>query len=108
MINCQNLFSQPLDPTFIGAYLDQDLDMAVKAYDSTQLSFVPKAAQFIAETEKGTLEVVYIDTVTDCNKAYTHTDPTFTPKYVYLPDFIVKLDFLCSTELKKTFNYMQK
>ena len=108
MINCQNIFSAPLDPVFLGASLRDDPDIFLKTYDSSQLNFMPKNAQFIAETENGTLETVHIDTVTDFNKAYTKTEPTFNPRYLYMVDFVVKLEFLCSAELKKNFNYMQK
>lgn len=108
MVNCQNLFSLPLDPVFLGASLKDNLDIMVKAYDSSLLNFMPKNAQFLAQSESGSLEVVHIDTVTDFNKAYSKTAQNFSPRYLYLVDLVIKFDFLCSTELKKNFNYMQK
>lgn len=108
MINCQNIFSEPLDPVFIGASILGQNDIMIKTYDSQQLNFMPSNARFAAETEDGKLEIVHIDTLTDHNKTKTKTPLNFTPRYLYLVDFIAKFDFLCSTEVRKTFNYMQK
>lgn len=108
MINCQNIFAEPLDPVFIGAMILGQQDVMVKAYDSQQLTFMPSNARFVAESDTGTLEVIHIDTLTDLNKAKTMTPMNYTPRYLYLVDFIVKFEFMCSTELRKNFNYMQK
>lgn len=108
MINCQNIFSEPIDPILLGAAILGHNDIMVKAYDSQQLTFMPSNARFVAETEDGRLEVVHIDTVTDLNKNKTKTPIYFTPRYLYLVDFVAKFEFMCSTDVRKTFNYMQK
>lgn len=107
MINCQNLFSQPLDPLFLGMSLKENKDILVKCYDSSKLNFMPKNAQFLAQNSQGHLEMVHVDTCNDFNKAFSKTEQNFNPRYLYLVDLVIKFDFLAGPELK-TFNYMQK
>lgn len=108
MINCQNLFSEPLDPVMIGAHHLGLNDVMIKGYDSCKLNFMPSNARFAAESETGSLEIIHVDTVTDYNKSQSKTPLSFKPRYLYLVDFVVKFDFLSGADFRKNFNYMQK
>jgi len=83
-------------------------DVAIKGYDSTEINFIPNNAKFLAESDNGNLEVIFVDSINTFNLELTKSGSTYKPKYIYLVDFVVKFDFLAKPEFRKSFNFMEK
>lgn len=105
MLNCQNLIAEPLDPVFIGMLAHSQDDFMVKTYDAKNIDMLPENANFLAMTPEDTLEVLFLDTV---NEYHTTRGSGYTPRYLYMTDFVMRYDFLKDPKMLRTFNFMQR
>lgn len=105
MLNCQNLIAEPLDPVFIGMLAHSQDDFMVKSYDAKNINMLPENANFLAMTPEGTLEVLFLDTADEYQIA---TGTAYTPRYLYMTDFVMRYEFLKDPKMLRSFNFMQR
>ena len=81
-----------MDPIFIGLSKENKLNVNVKGYDSKDISYIPHNAKFLAETENGSLSIQPLGAIE--KREQVNSSNPYTPRYLYLVDLIVRLDFL--------------
>lgn len=111
MINCQNPVGYPLDPIMLGLAIRNGTDIMAKAYDGREMEVFSDYTKLLATTEDDSLQVVFLDSMDDYESQRKRAGSNlikFKPQYVYLVDFVMRLDFLKNPEFKKTFNFMSK
>lgn len=108
-MNCQNFFSEPLDPVTLGVALQRKKDILLKSYDARDINYVPDNARFLAETEDEHLDVVFIESINDYNRDFSKSSITaYSPRYLYLSDFYIRYDFISKEKFRKSFNFMER
>ncbi len=108
MINCQNVFAEPVDPVFIGLVHEAKQNISVKAYDSKDIAYIPHNAKFLAETSTGSLAIQHVGSLDEFKINGAKYGSGYVPRYLYLVDFIIRFDFLSIPQFRNTFNFMEK
>jgi hypothetical protein len=105
VLNCQNLIAQPLDPVLIGMLAKSEDDFIVKSYDAKNLDWLPENANFLAMNPQGALEIVFMETIEDYHRT---SGQIYTPRYLYMTDFVMRYEFLKDPKMLRSFNFMQR
>lgn len=105
VLNCQNLIAEPLDPEFIGMLAHSQDDYMVKTYDAKDIDMLPENANLLAMSPQGTLDIVFMETIDHYQGNATQG---YTPRYLYMTDFVMRYDFLKDPKMVKAFNFMQR
>lgn len=110
MMSCQSLLAAPLDPIMLGLLSSSKKELVVKAYDSHAINTIPLSCKFLAQTEKGSLDVVSTESLSDSsNKGMGQSVKNhYRPRYIYMVDFMLEFRFLTKPNLLRAFNYMEK